>query len=124
MRFTHGLVDIGHYYGEYARVMAHWERVAGDAFTTIQYEDFVTRFDEAARELIAYCGLDWEEGCGEFWKSGRAVSTISTMQVRKPPKQPGRRAEAYAAHLGPLVEALKVMRVDLETGRYIGDADS
>ncbi len=86
VRFTHSLVDIGHYYGEYARVMAHWERVAGDAFTTIQYEDFVTRFDDAARELIAYCGLEWEEGCGQYWKSGRAVSTISTMQVRKPPK--------------------------------------
>jgi hypothetical protein len=115
-------VDIGHYYGEYARAMAHWERVAGDAFTTVQYEDFVTRFDEAARQLIAYCGLDWEEGCGEFWKSGRAVSTISTMQVRKPPKQPGRRAEAYAAHLGPLVEALRAARVDLKSGRYLGEA--
>ena len=124
VRFTHSLVDIGHYYGEYARVMAHWEDVAGDAFTTIQYEDFVTRFDEAARELIAYCGLEWEEGCGQYWKSGRAVSTISTMQVRKPPKRPEMRAEAYSAHLGLLVESLKVMSVDLETGRFLGEADS
>jgi Flp pilus assembly protein TadD len=122
VRFTHDLVDIGHYYGEYARVMAHWESVAGNAFTTIQYEDFVTRFDEAARGLIAHCGLEWEPACAEFWKQKRAVSTISTMQVRKPPTRPGRRAEAYAAHLGPLVEALKVMQVDLETGRYQGDA--
>ncbi|HWN06740.1 MAG TPA: sulfotransferase [Steroidobacteraceae bacterium] len=120
VRFTHDLVDIGHYYGGYARVMAHWERVAGDAFTTIQYEDFVTRFPEAARELVAYCGLEWEEGCGEFWKSGHAVSTISTMQVRKPPERPGMRAEAYAAHLGPLVETLKAVGVDLETGCYVG----
>jgi tetratricopeptide (TPR) repeat protein len=121
VRFTHGLVDIGHFYGEYARVMAHWERVAGDAFTTIQYEDFVTRFDEAARELVAYCGLEWEEGCGQFWKSGRAVSTISTMQVRKPPSRPGMRAEAYAAHLVPLVETLKAVGVDLETGRFVAE---
>ena len=121
VRFTHDLTDIGHFYGEYARVMSHWERVADDAFTTIQYEDFVTRFDEAARELVAYCGLEWEEGCGQFWKSGRAVSTISTMQVRKPPGRPGMRAEAYSAHLGPLVEALRAARVDLETGRYLGD---
>jgi tetratricopeptide (TPR) repeat protein len=123
VRFTHDLVDVGHYYGEYARVMAHWERVAGDAFMTVQYEDFVTRFGEASRELIAYCGLEWEPACAEFWKSDRAVSTISTMQVRKPPTKPGRPAEAYAAHLTPLVDALKVMRVDLETGRYLGDAD-
>lgn len=116
LRFTHSLEDIGHYYGEYARVMAHWERVAGEAFRTIQYEDFVTRFDEAARELIAYCGLDWEDACGSYWKSGRAVATISTMQVREPPTQPGRRAEAYAAHLGPLVRELEAMNVDLESG--------
>ena len=120
VRFTHDFVDIGHYYGEYARVMAHWDRVAGDAFTTIQYEDFVTGFPGTARELIACCGLDWEEGCAEFWKSDRAVSTISTMQVRKPPEQPGMRAEAYAAHLGPLVDTLKAVGVDLETGRYAG----
>ena len=30
------------------------------------------------------------------------------------------RAEAYAAHLGPLVETLKAVGVDLETGRYLG----
>ena len=124
VRFTHDLVDVGHYYGEYARVMAHWERIASDVFTTIQYEDFVTRFDEAARGLIGYCGLEWEPACGEFWKSDRAVSTLSTMQVRKPPTRPGRRAQAYAAHLEPLVEALKVMRIDLETGRYIGEASA
>jgi Flp pilus assembly protein TadD len=121
VRFTHDLEDVGHFYGEYARVMAHWERVAGGAFTTIQYEDFVTRFPESARELVAYCGLEWEEGCGEFWKRDRAVSTISTMQVRKPPERPGMRAEAYSAHLGPLVEALKDVGVDLETGRYAGE---
>src|SRR5688572_8066703 len=121
VRFTHDLEDIGHFYGEYARVMAHWERVAGDAFTTIQYEDFVTGFPGTARELIAWCGLQWEEGCAEFWKSGRAVSTISTMQVRKPPERPGLRAEAYSAHLGQLVETLKAVGVDLETGRYAGE---
>ncbi|MGH8243368.1 MAG: sulfotransferase [Steroidobacteraceae bacterium] len=116
VRFTHSLEDIGHYYGEYARVMAHWERVAGDAFRTIQYEDFVTRFDKAARELIAYCGLDWEDACGSYWKSGRAVATISTMQVREPLTAPGQRAQAYAAHLGPLVRVLQAMNVDLESG--------
>ena len=70
VRFTHSLVDIGHYYGQYARVMAHWERVAGDAFMTIQYEDFVTRFDEAARELIAYCGLDGRRAAASTGRAG------------------------------------------------------
>lgn len=120
--FTNRLEDIGQYYGQYARLMTHWERVAGDAFLTIRYEDFVSRFDEAARELVAYCGLEWEEGCGRYWTSERTVSTISTMQVRRPPERTAARAAAYAAHLTPLVESLRAAGVDLESGRYSGNS--
>jgi tetratricopeptide (TPR) repeat protein len=121
IRFANRLEDIGHFYGEYARVMAHWERVAADRFTTIQYEDFVRQFNVAAPALLAACGLDWEEACGQFWKSKRAVSTISSMQVRRPPGKPATRAQAYAAHLQPLVAALQSSRVDLETGGALAE---
>jgi hypothetical protein len=97
--------------------MQHWERVAAGRFVTIQYEDFIRRFDEAARELVAYCGLEWEEGCGRFWESGRSVLTISAMQVRKPPSKPSSRLAAYAKHVEPLVKVLKAKRVNLETGQ-------
>jgi tetratricopeptide (TPR) repeat protein len=116
VRFANRFEDIGHYYGEYVRVMAHWERIAGDRITTIQYEDFVRRFDEAAPELLAACGLEWEEGCRTFWKVNRPVSTISTMQVRQPPAKPSARAQAYLSHLAPLVQTLESMGVDVETG--------
>ena len=116
VRFTSRLEDIGHYYGEYARVMAHWERVAGDRFTTIQYEDFVRGFDAAAPALVAACGLEWEEACSRFWENPRAVSTISTMQVRRPPTKPSTPARAYADKLAPLTATLESMGVDLETG--------
>jgi tetratricopeptide (TPR) repeat protein len=123
VRFTHRLEDIGHYYGEYARVMAHWERIAGDRFTTIQYEDFTREFDVAGPALLAACGLEWEEACGRFWENKRPVSTISTMQVRRPLGKASVRARAYAAHLAPLVQTLESMSVDLETGRFL-DAPS
>ncbi|MEX2342384.1 MAG: sulfotransferase [Steroidobacteraceae bacterium] len=116
VRFTNRLEDIGHYYGEYARVMAHWERIAGHRITMIQYEDFVRRFDDAAPELLAACGLEWEEGCRTFWKNERPVSTISTMQVRRPPGKPSTRAQVYLSCLTPLVQMLESMGVDLETG--------
>jgi hypothetical protein len=119
VRFTHRLEDIGHYYGEYARVMAHWERVAGDRFTTIQYEDFAREFDVAGPALLAACGLEWEEGCGRFWENKRAVTTISTMQVRRPLGKASVRARAYASHLTPLAKTLESMGVDLETGRFL-----
>ena len=114
--FANRLEDIGHYYGEYARLMAHWERIAGDRFTTIQYEDFVREFDTAGPALLAACGLDWEESCRNFWESRRVISTMSTMQARRPPESRARKAELYAAHLTPLVTALRDSGVDLQTG--------
>ena len=114
--FTHRLEDIGHYYGEYARVIAHWERVAGDRFTTVQYEDFIAQFDIAGPALLTACGLDWEESCRNFWKNSRVISTMSTMQARQPLAKPTDRAQLYAAHLLPLVNALEASGVDLTTG--------
>ena len=114
--FAHRLEDIGHYYGEYARLMAHWERVAGDRFTTVQYEKFAAGFDTAGPALLAACGLDWEESCRDFWKHSRVISTISTMQARQPLGKPTDRAQLYAAHLLPLVESLKASGIDLTTG--------
>ncbi len=110
--FTNRLEDIGHYYGEYARLMAHWGRVMGDRFTTIQYEDFVTNFDVAGPALLAACGLNWEEACREYWKSNRVIGTISSLQARQPLKQPGGRAQSYASHLGPLIAEMKGAGVD------------
>ncbi len=102
--FTCRLEDIGHYYGEYARLMAHWDSVLGDRFTTIQYEEFIEGFDNAGPALLAACGLDWEDSCRDFWKHGRVISTISTMQARRPLAKPTDRAQLYAAHLRPLVD--------------------
>lgn len=114
--FTNRLEDIGHYYGEYARLMAHWERVAGGRFTTVQYEEFTGQFDIAGPALLATCGLDWQESCGTYWKSGRVISTMSTMQARQPLGKPTDRARLYAAHLLPLLDSLNASGVDLTTG--------
>lgn len=114
--FANRLEDIGHYYGEYARLMAHWQRIAGTRFTTVQYEEFVHDFDTAGPALLAACGLDWEESCRNFWKSRRVISTMSTVQARRPPESGMGRADLYATHLAPLAAALRDSGVDLQTG--------
>ena len=116
VQFANRLEDIGHFYGEYARLMAHWERVASDRFTTIQYEDFVRDFDVAGPALLAECGLEWESSCRNFWESKRFIGTMSTMQARRPLETRGGRAEKYAEELKPLADALRAAGVDLRTG--------
>jgi len=67
-------------------------RIAGDRITTIQYEDFIRRFELAGPALLAACGLEWEESCRTYWKSNRVISTMSTMQARQPPGERAGRA--------------------------------
>lgn len=114
--FANRLEDIGHYYGEYARLVKHWERVLGGRFTTVQYEDFVGDFDKAAPALLAACGLRWEEACSSYDKLDRPVATLSAVQVRERVGAGDSRARQYQSHLSPLVNALNEAGVDMKTG--------
>jgi hypothetical protein len=63
--------------------------------------------EAVSRQLVAYCGLDWDDRCLAFHESPRAVQTMSKLQVRQPifTTSVGR-WRRYEAHLGPLLEAL------------------
>src|SRR4029434_7871276 len=69
--FATRLSDIGHYYGEYARLMSHWESVLPGRFITVQYEDLVAGFDDDAPRLVAFCGPELGGGCTHFCVSAR-----------------------------------------------------
>jgi hypothetical protein len=51
--------------------------------TEVIYEDFVRRFPEAARRLVSFAGLPWEDACLEPGKNERTVLTASAAQVRR-----------------------------------------
>ncbi len=104
--FANRLADIGHYYGQYAKLMAHWQRVLGDRFLTIRYEELVADFDRAAPDLLRFCGLEWQEACRRFSESNRIVATMSAVQVRQPVGAFKGRSHRYGRHLSPLLGAL------------------
>jgi len=113
---THRLADIADYYVRYAQLIAHWERVLPGRLVTIQYEDFVADFANAAPRLVQACGLDWQAQCLEFQTSPRAIMTFSTVQARSEVASGNGRAQRYEKHLGPLVAALAGAGIDLKTG--------
>ncbi len=119
MGFAHRLEDIAHYYSEYTRLMAHWERVAGGRITTVHYEEFVRDFDTAGPALLAACGLDWRDSCREFWKSTRVINSMSALQVREPLSSGTSRSWRYAKELRPLAAALRQRGIDPETGNRL-----
>jgi len=105
--WTNDLRAAGHVYREYQRLMAHWRQVLPVEFLDFDYADVVADVEAAARRLIDFCGLDWEEGCLEFYRTQRMVKTASLEQVRQPIYDSSvGRWRRYERHVGPLREAL------------------
>jgi hypothetical protein len=83
--FTSDLGTLGRYYRSYETLMSHWRDVLPpEAMLEVQYEELVSDFENQARRLVAYCGLDWDERCLAFHKTKRPVRTASVTQVRQP----------------------------------------
>ncbi|MFZ5503748.1 MAG: sulfotransferase [Pseudomonadota bacterium] len=115
--FTYDLAELGHYYADYLRLMAHWRSVLpGNAFLDVRYEDIVADKEAQARRLIEYCGLAWDDACIDFHKNKRAIHTASVVQVRQPIYTSSvTRWKPYEDFLAPLIDALGISREKLES---------
>ena len=113
-RFTTSLEDIGHYYGQYARMMDHWRSVFGEGMANVRYERLVCDFEGELRRLLAYIGLDWDPNCLSYFEREGIVTTLSSTQVRKPPSRELMSSTGpYDRALQPLKDALQKAGVDI-----------
>jgi tetratricopeptide (TPR) repeat protein len=69
---------------ESQRIGEHWQRVLPTRVLDVHYERLVTDLEPVARQLVAWCGLDWDPACLNFHNTRRAVRTASAVQVRQP----------------------------------------
>jgi tetratricopeptide (TPR) repeat protein len=82
--FSYALDDMGRYYADYVRLMAHVDAVAPGRVHRVLYEAMVEDTEAQVRALLAACGLDFEPACLAFYETERAVRTASSEQVRRP----------------------------------------
>lgn len=105
--YAYDLADLGFYYRQYQRLMAHWHKVLDLPIFDIHYEDLVREPQTAGRALVEFCGMQWDERCLEFYKSEHLAATASAQQVRQPIYTGSMgRWQHYADQLGPLKQAL------------------
>ncbi|HHH42543.1 MAG TPA: sulfotransferase family protein, partial [Gammaproteobacteria bacterium] len=105
--YSYRLEDLAVYYQNYLRLMAHWRTVLDIQLLEVQYEDLVSNQESTSRELVEFCGLDWDDACLSFHENRRAVATTSYDQVRKPMYTSSvGRWKNYRAQLQPLISAL------------------
>lgn len=105
--FSYDLADIGHYYRDYLRLMAHFDDILPGAVYRVGYEAMVDDSEGEIRALLAALDLPFEEACLQFHKTERPVRTPSSEQVRSPIYRQGTENwQAFEPWLGPLREAL------------------
>ena len=87
--------------------MAHWRAVLPVPIHDVAYEDLVAGQEAVSRDLVAWCGLAWSERCLAYHAQRGLVHTLSRVQIRQPIyTRSVERWRRYAAHLGPLRDAL------------------
>jgi hypothetical protein len=106
--FTYDLVELGEYYLEYERLMAHWHDILPGKVLDIHYEKMVADQENQTRRLIEHCGLPWEDQVLRFYETDRAVVTASSEQVRQPIYSKSVNSwRRFENHLEPLIDVLE-----------------
>jgi hypothetical protein len=104
---TYDLAAIGRQYVSYREMVAHWDRVLPGKMIHVQHEALLAAPEHRIRELVARCGLVWDEACLRFDQTERTVRTASVAQVRRPLSTAAvERWRKYERHLTPLFQAL------------------
>lgn len=105
--YDHGydLPHIARWYVAFDRLVTHWSAtLPAGRFLQIDYEALVDDQMGATRRLLDACGLGWDDACLNFHKSGAAVSTASSVQVREPIHN--RSVGAWRRHTDALAPAM------------------
>lgn len=106
--YCYDLEDLGVYYRQYQRLMAHWREVLDIPILEVGYEALVGDQEQQTRALLEFCGLEWDERCLRFNETRRFAATASYDQVRQPLyNQSVERWRHYEAHITPLKRALE-----------------
>lgn len=116
--YAHKFVDMNHgysynqgvlgkYYGLHTDLMNHWLSIFKKDIFTLEHEKLIENQENVSKDIIKYCGLEWEKRCLQFYKTERQVQTASNEQVREPINKKSIAAwKNYEEFLEPLIKTL------------------
>ena len=109
--YSYDFAELAGHFADYRALMAHWHAIAPGRILDLDYEAMVSDPDTAAREVMTYCGLDYNPEQLRVENREAPVSTASSAQVRQPiHKRNVGGWKRYAAPLEPLRQLLEAER--------------
>jgi len=82
--YSYDFDDLASYYRTYVDIVDFWLERMPDCFHQISYDRLIADPVPETGALLEACDLEWEDGCLEFHRNRRAVTTLSVYQVRQP----------------------------------------
>jgi tetratricopeptide (TPR) repeat protein len=109
-QFAYSQENIVAYYMAYLRMMEHWVSVIPRGqMIEIDYEELVTNKEGVLREVLEFCGLEWDDACLRHEQNSAQVSTPSLWSARQPVNVASvERWRRYEPWLGKLLELKNV----------------
>ena len=105
--FVSDLRRLGIVYVDYQRLMEHWKRVLAIPILEVHYEELVSDQEGVTRQILDFCGLEWDPRCLRYFEHTRVVQTASYDQVTRPIYSSSiGRYKPFEKHLGPLKDEL------------------
>lgn len=103
MNYALDPMDIGHYYVQYRRLMAHWKSLYGGDIFDLNYDALVADPKPAVARMLDFLNLTPDENCLAVPPAGRVIKTASVWQAREPLYQRSSgRAKHYERQLATL----------------------
>lgn len=82
--YSYDLEELAEYHVAFTDMVAHLQRHLAGRFHVVEYENLVAHPEETARDVMAFCGLPFEEDCTRIERNAAPVATASSAQVRQP----------------------------------------
>ena len=105
--WAYNLGDLVKFYGLYSELMNFWHELFPNKIYDINYEDLTISQEKETKKLLAFCELEWDENCLNFYTNTRDIKTASASQVRKKMYQgSSENWKKYEQYIQPLVKGL------------------
>jgi len=114
--FSYDLAELAQYYAGYRRLMAHWSAMLPQRIHHMSYEELVADQLGQTRQLLQFCGLEWQDACAQFHLNPAPTTTASAAQVRRPIYDTSlQQWRHYRQQLAPLASQLRAAGIAIET---------
>ncbi|MHA1543509.1 MAG: sulfotransferase, partial [Alphaproteobacteria bacterium] len=84
LKFAFDFKTMASYVRQMEETMAHWKALCPDNILDVDYETLVKNPEKEIRRILKFLGLPWDAKVLEYYKSDRAIQTLSLAQVNQP----------------------------------------